>query len=388
MLKWECIYCCTENIEQKTLIELLDKLLLSSKDNVISTTINKISSDLLQLHLSGLNIDSVSSYLDKCNYKLKLENALSFLESDTDVFLQNNFEEINYLLFTSYINENIPKSKETLVTNYLSNMFLNNKLDYIDEDDKVKFVGMIAVSKANLMGLPKLKVNVKQLDEDTNAYIDNYNYMTLSKNLMKNGNELAFVTIFHEIIHAIQNMLIKNNYLSTTVYLGIKDRIIKKLSKTYYHENYTSNMVGVSFEIEAFFQSYEFTSLFFDSIGYKPSIDYYADKLINHKKYKAITDTTRMYNSNEEDLNDLFDKIIIGLDKTCLEKYPQLSLEYKLEEDVIVRKNSIEIENDYKNYKLGQSKWAGEKEEVCFLYEEVIKRAKSLELDSLDIKTK
>ena len=59
--------------------------------------------------------------------------------------------------------------------------------------------------------------------------------------------------------------------------------------------------------------------------------------------------------------------------------YPQLSFEYKLDGDNVIKKTSEELKSDYEMFKSGVISWMGDREEICSMYESTIQKQQAIE---------
>ncbi len=156
-------------------------------------------------------------------------------------------------------------------------------------------------------------------------------------------NTAIFNTIFHELIHFDQETKLYKlqNISSIDDYTQLKDHILKEYIDVYYSENY----YNISFEKDAEIKSYILTEKYFNSLGIV-SENITEIKARLYQQIKKYSDTLRNINGHNEDLNSIFDDIV---ERTpdILERYPQLKIEWILDENGIIRKKStIELKKD------------------------------------------
>lgn len=142
-----------------------------------------------------------------------------------------------------------------------------------------------------------------------------------------------------------------------------KDYILRNYLNDYYDNNYYLS----SEEIEAHIEGYQTALSYADFLGLTIS-----DEIKKEESYKIenlkkiITNLNRKYQGNYVSIDDLIQKI---LSPEMLKEYPQLQLEYVIENGYIRRKTLEEVEENYHNYLKGTLKLNGKKEEIEYYFD-------------------
>ena len=167
----------------------------------------------------------------------------------------------------------------------------------------------------------------------------------VSRGFYEYGNDRAFMIIFHELRHVLQNIAIKIGLFTSDFLMMIKDSLIREYelkqfdTDNYYNDNYDD----ISLEIDA--QRYSLINLikFLGSFGYKIPDDILIEleKEFIHdikEERKIIIDGKEEYKSME----DIFDFIVIEHPE-YLDLYPQLRIEYIKDGKIVRRKTRDEL---------------------------------------------
>lgn len=164
------------------------------------------------------------------------------------------------------------------------------------------------------------------------------------------GNRLYLLVIFHELVHIKQNYLIKNEIIDKNLLDIIKEDLldyyfmINNNSKTYYDINYDLDSSEVQANLEAIDLFYKY----FDENNIKLNLfELYIlcdltkefKRKLKNKKRKFISSKLKIYKTMN--LYKLFD-YIIKKNPEWLDWYPQLKLEYCID-DGIVKKRGYNI---------------------------------------------
>ena len=161
-----------------------------------------------------------------------------------------------------------------------------------------------------------------------------------------------FITMFHEMRHAVKHNNIENNQFDYNTYFMLKEQIIREHDADYYNSNYRLILE----EIDAREESYGATLSFFKENF--PSLegivaDVIKGKIENHD-YSEYSEKKFSITNKKELVSQIFDKII-SLHPELLQEYPVLQLEYhpdgriKTPAEMIVSGNyDIELVNQIK----------------------------------------
>ncbi len=175
------------------------------------------------------------------------------------------------------------------------------------------------------------------------------------KELM-NGNKLFLIFLFHELSHIQQNIQIETGVATPNIICYIKDTLLNKYqqieNKQFYgyvenktYSYYTINYENHSKEIDAELNAILLTIEFFqeNNIDLPNETKYlkdYFDALVKRKNKKRNLTYCGTFNSYYLTLDEAFD-VAIKYHPEWLEEYPQLKVEYKLEDGVIQKKSEI-----------------------------------------------
>lgn len=137
-----------------------------------------------------------------------------------------------------------------------------------------------------------------------------------------------FITMFHEITHAIQQKNIEDNKYDFNTYFMLKEDIIKEYDMNYYDSNYKIMLE----EIDARRGGIDITCDFFSTNFPKlaPIIKQSLDFKREHFDYEDYNKKHFSISEKEVLVNAIFDKII-SVHPNILEQYPILQLEYSKE---------------------------------------------------------
>jgi len=140
-----------------------------------------------------------------------------------------------------------------------------------------------------------------------------------------------FITMFHEMRHAIKSDNIKNNIFDYNTYFMLKEKIIRNYDLNYYSSNYRMILEEIDARSDSYLEVHNFFKenfpMFESIIGsmIETKIENYDYREYNEKKF-SITD-------RKEYVSLIFDKII-SMRPELIERYPVLQLEYNLDGSV------------------------------------------------------
>lgn len=167
----------------------------------------------------------------------------------------------------------------------------------------------------------------------------------------KNGNFLEIVdTAVHESTHIQQKELRQQKFVSYYEIEKLKDTILSKNIENYYNDNYLFNFN----EIEAFMSGASTVLKINEKFNISVDEEYIRQetKILNNLQNYS-NNTLRVYNNEKIELDDLFSTFIADHPE-IINEYSQLQLEYKIENDIVVKRSKEEIELDYENFLNGK----------------------------------
>lgn len=190
-----------------------------------------------------------------------------------------------------------------------------------------------------------------------------FNQVTLSLESVQKiyqGEVKEFQTIFHELCHVKDSLDIYSNVFNRQLMVKIKDFAVRELSyqkellkgenfDRYYHDNY----LNLSFEIDAEADGYIYFMRYLTYLGLKLSekqeqqlLTEISSFLVNRKSEREVSNLSYIDREKIE-LSELLDYLIEDSPQ-IFESYPQLKLEYIIEDNRVRPKNSKELFETYK----------------------------------------
>lgn len=374
---FQCEYCRSisqigKNYEEE-LITLLEQYECTlSDDQIKQMKINRLWNHLYTIR--DFPISKVNSLLDRASYQSKMKKRLDtliMLYNEDNELPQSQYELILFLLFNHELDE---KYKFNWCAVLIKGIAQKNFS--ISEEDVEKF---ITIWSEQLIGryvkVPKsmIKCHIQELEENTRGCCRGTK-ITISKQIIKElleGNLFKIIcTISHEITHVVQYDRYKNQVISITSLLQLKDEILSNRIPNYYKENYDI----LSMELEAMV------------LGSTDAIDYLKflelpikeEYLVERNNWTAMLNTyflnkDRSVNDKRENLDELFDELLMRHPE-LLEQYPQLKLEYTLEYEGVRRKTLEEVRLTYESYLKGNLQLNGKDDEIKVYFENLIKQ--------------
>lgn len=301
------------DLNDKEINELLFSLNLITKDE-INVEIKQEDS-LLDM------FDKIKQY-NKTNKVIDINLALVFLEK----YFNNELEldiDLMKAIIRSIITEYMKESKINNIKVMFDNQTSSNGSYSNDGENKYIFI------------------NEKRIESFLSKDINDFNKFDL------------FVTMFHEMRHAVQEKNREDNNFDFDTYFMLKETIIKKYDTNYYNSNYKI----VLEEIDARRGGIDNTIEFFQSCF--PQISNIVENNLNRKKeyydYSDYSNKKLSVTEKEEYINNIFDKLLsVHID--LLDKYPILKLEYDSNGipksyDKLNSENNNELINDIIRYR-------------------------------------
>ena len=161
------------------------------------------------------------------------------------------------------------------------------------------------------------------------------------KNLYIYGSNRIFNTIFHEFRHVIQfSRIITGEELSYLGLLETMDFIINETIPGYYKENYNL----ISYELDASFYGLTHQLNLIHSYNISVKDEYKIIQIIEEIK-KKMYELDRYVDGKRDNLENIFLKCM-GNDIDTFNKYPQLSIVFKIENGFVVKKSKEELINE------------------------------------------
>lgn len=367
-----CIFCGNENQEIIYLSSRLEKKLQELPLNLFEP--GKLDYTLTTLYeIRNLEIPMVSNIIQETNYEKTILETYAYIQKNSLEITKNSellSSEQYHFLLTSYLNDEFVGNLQLEIGNVIVKAILeNSKRLNIDSIDKEKlFLKFTELAATNILGLKSAHAKIKDeasKDEDNAFGSACFNNIVLSRKMIHESPKDILPTIFHELIHLKQYKEQKiDRVLSFKNLIQIKDGITKEIIPSYYQENYKN----ISYEKEAFYYQYKETIDYLSSINVEASPDM-IEKAVYYDRLGSdfLTNTKRLINGNVTSVDDIFDELIINNPK-YLEEYPQLMFEYKIDNNLVRRKNLVEIHNDYDDFRNGNIKLNGNQYEINQMY--------------------
>ena len=320
-------------------------------------------------NIKEFHIPEVDEILGKANYGSKLEHELEKIvakENSSQNISVSEYELVEFLL----LNGNL-KNYKVNWCNFLIKALANKKF-HIEYEDLEKLLIMYSEELLNeKYQIDNAKCIIENFPKKEQHGKARKNKMHIDKDLVNklyqnfNGDNMfkVFNAIFHEATHVSQYFRRINHNISFYDLILTKDYILRNYLNDYYDNNYYLS----SEEIEAHIEGYQTALSYADFLGLTIS-----DEIKKEESYKIenlkkiITNLNRKYQGNYVSIDDLIQKI---LSPEMLKEYPQLQLEYVIENGYIRRKTLEEVEENYHNYLNGTLKLNGKKEEIEYYFD-------------------
>ena len=364
-----CSYCGKKSEELEQLVsKLSEKLDILKKDDDLNyVPVCQLFNYLY--NIKEFHIPEVDEILGKANYGSKLEHELEKIvakENSSQNISVSEYELVEFLL----LNGNL-KNYKVNWCNFLIKA-LQTKKFHIEYEDLEKLLIMYSEELLNeKYQIDNAKCIIENFPKKEQHGKARKNKMHIDKDLVNklyqnfNGDNMfkVFNAIFHEATHVSQYFRRINHNISFYDLILTKDYILRNYLNDYYDNNYYLS----SEEIEAHIEGYQTALSYADFLGLTIS-----DEIKKEESYKIenlkkiITNLNRKYQGNYVSIDDLIQKI---LSPEMLKEYPQLQLEYVIENGYIRRKTLEEVEENYHNYLNGTLKLNGKKEEIEYYFD-------------------
>lgn len=313
----------------------------------------------------------VERYQVRKNNEMMAMKNISFEDVEILQFLYSNNLLDNTILFNDFVLKKVLLGEkisdyntfksfiDTFVCSLLKTFWDNPRCNFFDGDKNNKFI------------YGTYNMNIININEK------------IVKEFYEDGDFTALITIFHEFEHAIQRYFIKNfgefiknindSYLLLDLIKITKEMVVFEKDQSFYKDNY--NVLAYEADAE-YFGNWQFLQLL-DNLGLKIYGDSHKFILEEMKKQRLIFQCEeRILNGKKVTLDEAFLQYISPFD---LEYYPQLKLEYCVDNMVVRPKNSLELSNDYEFVNSGDYKY---KKIFVSTIDSLIEKRKKIEMVS------
>lgn len=359
-----CIFCGTKNNELTELISRLDNLINSFRSQVDISNI--IVTNNLFNHLYSINdleIQSVNQLLSVVNYHNLLEEQFQGITKKINNGDKLSKEDYDFLCFF-LINNQFKDSLKLGVVNVLIKGIAKKECSFdIDALEEIVRI-FVEESIKNVMGLKYPHCQIVEYNNERTCGSALYGNIFISKAQIKHlvEGKLTYLlrTLFHEMIHVRQYQRRKDRYISIYDMILLKDKILSDASRKFYDDNYFL----LSIENQAFMNESKETLDYLEKLEITPSKEELDDINKDYEYHKNFCGATiRIWENVPCELDTLFDKSIYN-SPSVLNQYPQLTLEYIIDGNLVRRKNKKEIESEYKDYLEGRLQLNGNPKEI------------------------
>lgn len=306
------------------------------------------------------------------------EKVISYAKNDSltdnediDYLLNQNITEVNFI--SNIMNIDTPRSKQEIIRmGLIEEKYFHIEIQEEDQEELLKkkielynITGKIinydlAISLLNKyfnkeikLGIEEMKAIIRSIitEELKNKGIDykvlfieseiingecnyKYNYISINNMLIRNflsrentteKDYKLFITMFHEMRHAIQNNNMKNNIYDYNTYFMLKEEIISEYDSNYYESNYKMYLMEIDAREGGLKDSLDYFNRTFPT--FSPIIKEIHDKQIEEYEYIDYNKKEFSITKKEEIIDRIFDRII-AIHPELLEKYPILKIEY------------------------------------------------------------
>lgn len=374
-----CSSCDTKNPLLTELISRLNSLIIEFRNQVDLKNITDANELFNNLYnLNRYQIPSVNQILIDTNYyEILKEHSKNLIEKivNNEKLQQEDYSFLSFLLINNHLNDKIKLGIIDVLYKAIYNKEYNVDLQTAEKIVKI----FMEKSIETMFGIKSKHCYISEDKEKENYGSSFYGNVAIDRNVVRefiNGNSMnLFETYFHEITHVNQFVRSKNAYVSEKDMTILKDFILGKSDRKYYYDNY----VFLSGENQAFLDSSVLALQYMKKLGISPTKEDLEKIEINRKFHEQFFSlTSRMYKDEIHDLNDLFDSYIFDNPKV-LGEYPQLLLEYTVDENKVRRKNREEIETEYNSYMEGNLKVNGNEEDIKKYFDSLLKKSKKAE---------
>lgn len=344
-----CRYCGTESIDLKNMLNSLNIELTRLEQIMINNNIESIPENkffnLLTL-LKDRNIELINKFLEKDNYLNryqehyqqvldKIKNGINITESDIDV--------LNVEIEAASNHENI-----NMIYNYFIHDVLigNQRISY----EKFKVLIKNFCESCIKLAFKTAYCNIVEEmpeEEHGNAFFNTVNLKESDvRDLYDRKSIMSLYAISHELRHVGQyNDIHIKKLVNNSIIDQIKEFVITDHDRQYYKDNYSY----ITYEIEAeMFRTYEIPK-YLNDLNLRLSnqeVEYLINKRQDLEAKRQVRE--RVLDGEVTTLDAVFEKVIVDHPE-ALREYTQLNMLYKIENGVVVKKTSEELQNDLNN---------------------------------------
>ena len=279
--------------------------------------------------------------LDSINIKLTNEEVLS---TSDDIFLR------------SCLSNEIRPSKELNYISVFRNILLEPNKKIVSYDTFVEVMKCYITDVMKAINNNRIKkynplcaiYDFKRSNDERCDGLAYKNFIirineSVIKDIYDNNYILELVTIFHELRHIGQNIAIDTGEFNEEILIFIKDEILRDLCHKEGFDYYRENYKYLASEIDAEANGLYYMIIFIEQViglNLKNDVKNSLNNDINSMLKKS--NLIRRINGKEDDINTLFDYYIKEHPK-YLKTYPQLNIEYIVDNGTVRRKNSSEL---------------------------------------------
>lgn len=371
-----CIFCGTKNNELTELISRLNSLINSFRSQVDISNI--IVTNNLFNHLYSINnleIQSVNKLLSDVNYHNLLEEQFQVITkkiNNGDKLLQEDYDFLCFFLINNQFKDSLKLGVVNVLIKGIVNKECNFDISSLEEIVKT----FVEEGIKNVIGLKYTHCKIVEYDDKRTCGSALYGNVYVNKAQIRHlaDGKLTYLlrTLFHEMIHVRQYQRRKDRCISIYDMILLKDKILSDASRKYYDDNYFL----LSIENQAFMNESKETLDYMEKLEITPSKEELDDINKDYEYHKNFCGATiRIWEDVPCELDTLFDKSIYN-SPSVLNQYPQLSLEYIIDENIVRRKTRKEIESEYEDYLEGRLQLNGNPEEIEDYFNFLLSRTK------------
>lgn len=334
----KCLFCKNKNIELETYLDdlkgLLKKININDELFFLLKSLSKdVKISFIQDYLDNYPKDFKEIYFD---LKEKALKEIPLNEEETKQF------ELLSLSYQDYLDNDdlfylIFKSTITKTQNFSYDFYKKIIIAFM-EKEMAKYVSKPQCIIKNKIG--KDKDEMKIVKGTTSGTI-----ITLDESVIKDlydGYIEGFFTIFHELTHIKQYQRQRiTKFISYQDLVQIKESILNFYNDGFYDENYDV----LSYENEARAEAIIRTIRFIKKLDLHIIEEESLREEIQDELQKNENEQ-RFFVNHVESLDNIFDDFIKGMPEE-LKKFPQLNVEYLIEDDKVRRKNPDELIRDF-----------------------------------------
>ncbi len=355
-----CIFCGEHNERLEHKLKKLDNCLIGY--NYEGLTPNIIALFSMRDYLTNSNVADFfkNNSIEKHIVELELV-IFSKIKAGEKL---NVYEENNFM---ALIDNNILSPNEIPIEQIIKNNIVEKH--YVSKNLFLKMIELLVkkmVKEINCGRLNNVGITIGDhesevalgMASETKGIINPYR-ITLDAetiNLLYNGMDDGYLTLFHELAHIKQYIDIMSNELNESIMNFIKDRIVVDfLYGQTDDEYYNINHDIISYEIDAEINGYKWLLIFMSNLGIKLN-----EEVINKineqiEELKKLLDfkernisMTPNINGDTMSIDDLFEIAVINNPK-YLETYPVLQLEYIVDGNHVRSKTIEELQETLLN---------------------------------------